>query len=78
MGVWNGIARPTERRAHARAWVELFPTRRFPGWLALVWAVMPGKQTQVYQVYVGRDRAAVCEEAERYAEVVRARGVEEV
>lgn len=74
---WNGIERPSAKRDHARAWFDLFPTRRFPGWLALVWAAVPGHAAQVYHVYVGRDCEEVKTLATLYAMAVRAGGLED-
>jgi hypothetical protein len=49
--------------------VVIEPTRRFPGWLAIVYLHQKGVE-KVYQVFFGPQRAGVCTDADIYASLL--------
>ncbi len=53
-----------------RTRIEVAPTNRFPGYLALVWVTTPGHGPQVYQVYCGPVQNVVYRAAQEYATAV--------
>ena len=54
--------------------VEVFPTRRFPGWAAIVWG--SASALHVYYVFFGRDKEDVTADAEFYVMAASVKGVE--
>lgn len=56
--------------------IELFPTRRWAGFTALVWA-SDGRRQHVYQAFFGRNADEVMGDARQYAEAMAGYGVED-
>lgn len=57
--------------------IEVFPTRRFPGWAAVVWGGVSALfKGHVYYVFFGKDREDVTSDAEFYILASGTRGVE--
>lgn len=59
-----------------QTYIEVYPTRRWPGFLAIVWH---GSwiERDVRQVFFGRDRAAVEADAQQYAAAISGPGVDD-
>jgi hypothetical protein len=49
--------------------VSIEPTRRFPGWVAIVYLRQKGVE-RLYQVFFGPQKSGVCENADIYASLL--------
>jgi hypothetical protein len=49
--------------------VVIEPTRRIPGWLAIVYLHQKGIE-KIYQVFFGPQKSGVCENADIYASLL--------
>ncbi len=60
-----------------RARIEIFPTRRRPGYAAVVWAGQSGAP-RVYQVFFAAQRDDAEADARQYADALLSGGVEDL
>ena len=60
-----------------RTYIEVHPTRRVPGFLAIVWRDSMWTRC-VQQVFFGRARADVEADARQYASALASNGVEDI